>query len=75
MCLKTCDLDSRTKPMIPVFQEGYDHSNVRTGVNPAVDLLLSYDGVHLFDQINVHVEHTISDLARLVKNTVVRLDS
>ena len=59
------------KPMIPVFQERFDPAAPRHA-DPAVDALLSYDAVHLFDVRNVHVEHSASDLARLVRNTVAR---
>ncbi len=29
-----------------------------------------FDGVHLLDRKNIHVEHTIADLANIVKRTV-----
>ena len=31
---------------------------------------MSYDGVHLLDRRNIHVDHTVADLARLVKGSV-----
>ncbi len=62
------------KPMIPIFQEAYVAPSFTPGSDPAVETLISYDGVHLFDRRNVHVEHTIGDLARLVKGTLDRHD-
>jgi serine/threonine protein kinase len=57
------------KPMIPIFQESFDPAAARAA-DPAIDTLLSYDAVHLFDLRNVHIEHSATDLARLVKNTI-----
>lgn len=58
------------KPMIPVFQESFDHLLVHPDGNDAVETLLSYDGVHLFDRKAVHIDHTVSDLARMVKSSI-----
>jgi hypothetical protein len=55
--------------MIPIFQESFDPAAARAA-DPAIDTLLSYDAVHLFDLRNVHIEHSATDLARLVKNTI-----
>jgi hypothetical protein len=52
------------KRCIPVFQESY-----KAPENPseAVNYLLSFDGVHVFDLKNVHVDHSVQDLAALIK--------
>lgn len=55
------------RPMIPVFQESYRTSEKHR--EPAIDSLLRYDGVHLLDRRNIHVDHTISDLAHIVRCT------
>lgn len=60
------------KPMIPIFQETFDPATRAAG-DAAIDALLSFDAVHLFDVRNVHVQHSAGDLATLVKNTVARL--
>jgi serine/threonine protein kinase len=57
------------RPMIPVFQESFAPLE-RDALEPAVDALLHYDGVHLLDRRNIHIDHTIDDLARLVMDTV-----
>jgi serine/threonine protein kinase len=59
------------KPMVPIFQESFDPAGAREP-EPAVDALLAHDAVHLFDERNVHVQHTAADLAMLVKNTLNR---
>jgi TIR domain/Protein kinase domain len=58
------------RPMVPVFQESWTGPDVPRGSDPALEALISYDGVHLLDRRNIHVDHTIADLARLVKDTV-----
>jgi len=57
------------RPMIPVFQESFEQYDSEDS-DPAVEALLQYDGVHLLDRRNIHVDHTIDDLARLVMGTV-----
>ncbi|MEM5785830.1 MAG: protein kinase, partial [Syntrophobacteraceae bacterium] len=57
------------KPMVPVFQESYRHTDDAEVVEPHIDALKHYDGVFLLDKRNIHVEHTIADLARIVKET------
>jgi len=56
------------RPMIPVFQESFAPGS-KESLDPAIETLLQYDGVHLLDQRNIHVDHTIADLARLVMKT------
>jgi serine/threonine protein kinase len=57
------------KPLIPVYQESFDEA-ASAGLSPHVDGLLRCDGLHLFDERSVHVEHTIEELAAMVKKTV-----
>jgi formylglycine-generating enzyme required for sulfatase activity len=52
------------KRCIPVFQESYKPP---TNPSVAVNYLLAFDGVHVFDLKNVHVEHSVQDLAALIK--------
>jgi pSer/pThr/pTyr-binding forkhead associated (FHA) protein len=56
------------KPMIPIFHEGFNPSTHR-GIDPAVDMLLEYGAVHLFE---VQVEYAAEDLARRVKTSLPR---
>jgi serine/threonine protein kinase len=59
------------RPMIPVFQESF--TPLEPGaMEPAIEALLHFDGVHLLDRRNIHVDHTIEDLARLVQDTLQR---
>lgn len=58
------------KPMVPVFQESYELPPADAAVEPHIAALLAYDGVHLLDRKNIHIEHTIADLAGIVKRTV-----
>ena len=57
------------RPMIPVFQESFTQQE-REVLDPAIEALLHYDGVHLLDRRNIHIEHSIADLARLVNDTM-----
>jgi tetratricopeptide (TPR) repeat protein len=52
------------KRCIPVFQESYA---APTNPSEAVNYLLSFDGVHIFDLKNVFVDEAVSQLARLIK--------
>jgi serine/threonine protein kinase len=56
------------KPMIPVFQESYQAKDMP--VETYIEALLSFDGVHLLDRRNIHVDHTIADLADIIHQTV-----
>jgi formylglycine-generating enzyme required for sulfatase activity len=51
------------KHCIPVFQEGYHPA---TSSNAAIDYLLSFDGVHVFDLKNIYIDEAIEDIAALV---------
>ncbi len=57
------------KPMLPVFQESFAAVEPES-LDVAVRALLQFDGVHLLDRRNIHVDHTIDDLARLVRGTL-----
>jgi serine/threonine protein kinase len=57
------------KPMLPVFQESFAAVEPE-GMDESVRALLQFDGVHLLDRRNIHVDHTIDDLARLVMGTL-----
>jgi serine/threonine protein kinase len=56
------------KPMIPVFQESYQIKDFPD--ENYIEAMLSFDGVHLLDRRNIHVDHTISDLADIIHRTV-----
>jgi serine/threonine protein kinase len=57
------------RPMVPVFQESWVAPEVQRGSDPPLEALMSYDGVHLLDRRNIHVDHTVADLARLVRGS------
>jgi hypothetical protein len=61
----------RGRPMVPVFQESFAAPQDEA-VDDALRALLEFDGVHLLDRRNIHVDHTIDDLARLVRGTLPR---
>ena len=56
------------RPMIPVFQESFVAPDDED--DPAVNALLNYDGVHLLDRKNIHVDYTIQQLATLIEDTL-----
>ena len=56
------------KPMVPVFQESY--RTLSGTQEPHVRTLLQHDGVHLLDRRNIHVDHTIADIAGIVQRTL-----
>ena len=60
------------KPMIPVMQESYQADAAHA--DPAVSALLNYQGLPIMDKKNLHMEHTASDLVRLVKSAVALRD-
>lgn len=61
------------KPMVPVFQESFPHRVAENGLEPSIKTLLSYKGVHLLDKLNIHIEHSVEDLAQIVKQTIVEV--
>lgn len=50
------------KHCIPVFQESYKP----TISDPAIDYVLSFDGVHLLDKKNIYIDEAIQQIANLV---------
>src|SRR5262249_19658078 len=62
------------RPMVPVFQEDFDPAKVAEEVEPHIKTLLNYDGLPLFDVRNIYIEHTVADLAKMVKRTVEQFD-
>jgi hypothetical protein len=63
------------KPMVPVFHESYRLPESNEQLEPGIKTLLDYPAVHLLDRKNIHIDHTISDLANIVQQTVRRLRS
>lgn len=57
------------RPMLPVLQESFAAVEP-DGLDEAAHALLQFDGVHLLDRRNIHVDHTIDDLAKLVLGTL-----
>lgn len=57
------------KPMVPVFQESFSLPDQSESLSPQAEALISFNGVHLLDRRNIHVDHTIEDLARIVKES------
>lgn len=64
-----------SKPMVPVFHESYRLPESNEQLKPGIKTLLDYPAVHLLDLKNIHIDHTISDLAKIVQQTVRRLRS
>lgn len=48
---------------IPIFQENY---RPPAEITPALDYLLSHDGVHIFDQKNLYVDEAVARIANLI---------
>jgi serine/threonine protein kinase len=60
------------KPMVPVFQEAFSQPDASEKLEPHIETLITYDGVHLLDRRNIHVDYTIAELAKIVKEATVR---
>src|SRR5262245_34720002 len=60
------------KPMIPIMQESYLPDPSHT--DPAIAALLNFQGLPIMDKKNLHLEHTASDLVKLVKSAVAQRD-
>jgi serine/threonine-protein kinase len=58
------------KPMIPIMQESYQPDPGHT--DPAIAALLNFQGLPIMDKKNLHLEHTASDLVKLVKSAVAQ---
>ncbi|MGA8311300.1 MAG: TIR domain-containing protein [Terriglobales bacterium] len=54
------------KPMVPVFQESYTKPDPSEPLEPHVEALINYEGLHLLDRRNIYVDHTISKLAEMI---------
>jgi hypothetical protein len=57
------------RPMLPVFQESFTVPDGSDALEPYIEALLNYDGVHLLDHRHIHVDHTIAEVARIVKQS------
>jgi TIR domain-containing protein len=57
------------KVMIPIFQESFLEPAELLDESP-VKVLLSHQGIKLFDVSGHYVDHAVTDLARLVKGTM-----
>ena len=58
------------KPMVPVFQESFSQPDPSERLEPHIETLINYDGLHLLDRRNIYVEHTISKLAEMIDMSV-----
>ena len=61
---------THNKPMIPVFHEDFNPSRLGASEDANVTLLLSYQHVHLLDLRNIHIEHSIAELAERIRALV-----
>jgi hypothetical protein len=61
------------KAMVPVFQESFSQPDPSERLEPHVEALISYDGVHLLDRRNIHVDYTIAELAKIVKESTAKV--
>ena len=61
------------KLMIPVFQESYCQPDPSEHLEPHIETLINFDGLHLLDRRNLYVEHTIEQLAKMVTESVRNL--
>jgi serine/threonine protein kinase len=59
------------KPMIPIIQERYTRPDIAKDTPEHITALIDCDGLPLLDRRNIHVGHTISDLAAMIKRTVL----
>lgn len=55
------------KPCIPVFQESYQPTAID---HPAVDYLLSFDGVHVLDERGLHMDYSVQEIGTIIRNTL-----
>jgi serine/threonine protein kinase len=61
------------KPMIPIMQESYNRGG-SVSAEPAVAALLANQGLLVFDKRNLHLEHTVTDLVRLIRSAIGQRD-
>ncbi len=55
------------KPCIPVFQESYQPIAID---HPAVDYLLSFDGVHVLDERGLYIDESVQKIGTLIQTTL-----
>ena len=54
--------------MVPIFQESFEHPKPAEGMGASLRALLDYQGVYLFDRLNIHIDHSVADLANIVSS-------
>ncbi len=54
--------------MVPVFQESFQPPKPEQNVGAGLRTLLEYQGVYLFDRLNIHIDHSVADLATIVRS-------
>jgi hypothetical protein len=57
-----------SRQMLPVFQESFDHHQV-SSTEAHVKALLAHQGVHLLDRRAIHVPHTVSEIAKMIRRS------
>jgi serine/threonine-protein kinase len=60
----------RKRRMVPIFQERYRAPEPSRPLPAHVQALLDSEGLHLLDRRNIHVQYTIAELARMVRQAV-----
>jgi len=60
---------ANNKPMIPVFQESFVPPEAASAP-PHVGALMSYEAVYLLDRKNIHIDHTVAELAKIVNVSI-----
>lgn len=58
------------KLMVPVFQQDFERPNFGETHVPHIDALMSYEGVHLLDQLNIYVDEAIENIAKIVHASI-----
>lgn len=57
------------KPMIPLFQEAYVRPEDEEKLDPHIQSLLEYEGVHVLDRKNIYIDEAIAKLAKMIKQS------
>ena len=60
------------KPMIPIMQESFEPKTQES--DSAIATLLENQGLFVFDERNLNVDHTVTDLARLIRSAIDQRD-
>jgi serine/threonine protein kinase len=60
--------NAQGKPLIPVFQESYEGTEDLS--DDHIVALLKHDGIHILDVKNIYIDEAISNLAKMVQETV-----